>query len=869
MHYVRTPAVVVALALLLIAVMHVSAVAPGNLAFQRTWDRTDQPVAAGSVARTWIWGPEASTTVLQEDYANSPGGKRQVQYYDKSRMEINNPNGDPNSPFYVTNGLLVVELMTGRLQLGDDQFQQYAPAQVNVAGDPDDPLTYADLAPMRAAAALPAGSTITQRIDGNGMVSNDPTLAVHAVTAAFRLTVPGIDHQVASPFWTFLNSSGPVQINGQTVNERLFDPWFYATGFPITEAYWANVKVGGTPRLVLVQCFERRCLTYTPGNPAGFLVEAGNVGQHYHTWRYEQVPGVATPTATTAYEPATMYTYRTSWGHRYDPATKMLAPGSLATSTNGDIYVLDYAASRVQKYDNNGVYGTSWGSAGAGNGEFNVPLGIAVDSDGNVYVADTFNHRIQQFDSAGNYKRQWPVVDPISATALEPHSIVIGRNNLVYVGGYNENVSVIQIYDSVGSFLTQFGSRGAGPGQFDVPAGLAFDSSNQLYVLVQGVNVGNNRVEMFSSTGDFLIQWGSTGEGENQFAIPLSISVDSHSVLYIADGANERVTMHTPIGEYLGEFNLPGDSTIPLAVADDGYNNLYVVETNQGVLKFDLVRAYQYKWNDNLRGSFAGPVGIVYANDGTVLITDQDTNRVVRFATDGEFLEEWGKAGTGTGEFDEPIGIAVNSKGEIYVVDTNNARVQKFNDEGAYLSQWGSSGTGNGQFKIPVSIAVDAHDNVYVTDYELARIQKFTAEGSYLGQWGTFGSSNGQFDNPEGIAVHANIVYIADSDNNRVQAFDLDGSYLFQWGTAGAADAQFNEPTSISVDEHGYVFVVDEQNHRIQKFTSTGTHVATFGGKGSGDGQFDYPYGITVDPDEVVYVTDYENARVQVWDPER
>ena len=122
------------------------------------------------------------------------------------------------------------------------------------------------------------------------MVSSDSSLASHGVTAAFRLSVPGIDHQVASPFWEFLNSTGPVRINGQTVNERLFDPWFYATGFPITEAYWANVKVAGTVRLVLLQCFERRCLTFTPGNPAGFETEAGNVGQHYRVWRYERIP---------------------------------------------------------------------------------------------------------------------------------------------------------------------------------------------------------------------------------------------------------------------------------------------------------------------------------------------------------------------------------------------------------------------------------------------------------------------------------------------------------------------------------------------------------------------------------------------------
>jgi hypothetical protein len=37
---------------------------------------------------------------------------------------------------------------------------------------------------------------------------------------------------------------------------------------------------------VLVQCFERRCLTFTPDNSPESQVEAGNIGQHYYLWRY-------------------------------------------------------------------------------------------------------------------------------------------------------------------------------------------------------------------------------------------------------------------------------------------------------------------------------------------------------------------------------------------------------------------------------------------------------------------------------------------------------------------------------------------------------------------------------------------------------
>jgi hypothetical protein len=72
------------------------------------------------------------------------------------------------------------------------------------------------------------------------------------------------------------------------VTGKLFDPTFFATGLPVTEAYWTRVLVGGQRVDVLIQCFERRCLTYTPTNPTEWRVEMGNVGQHYYTWRYDR-----------------------------------------------------------------------------------------------------------------------------------------------------------------------------------------------------------------------------------------------------------------------------------------------------------------------------------------------------------------------------------------------------------------------------------------------------------------------------------------------------------------------------------------------------------------------------------------------------
>jgi hypothetical protein len=261
---------------------------PVDSQFIQTWDRTDRPVSTGQVSRTWMWGPEAFTPVLTEEYAESPGGERDVQYFDKSRMEITNPNAVDDGIWYVTNGLLSTELITGRMQIGHDTFEERQPAQVNVAGDPDDPdgPTYASFTDLLDAPPIPAGWLVTQRVDREGNTSLHMSLIAYNVSVGFPDAETG--HTIADPFWEFMASDGMVYQDGGYTTAPLFINPYYATGRPITEPYWAEVAVGGTAKDVLIQCFERRCLTYTPDNPEGWQVEAGNVGQHYHQWRYDQ-----------------------------------------------------------------------------------------------------------------------------------------------------------------------------------------------------------------------------------------------------------------------------------------------------------------------------------------------------------------------------------------------------------------------------------------------------------------------------------------------------------------------------------------------------------------------------------------------------
>ena len=228
---------------------------------------------------------------MQEAYAEGAGGKHLVQYFDKSRMEINDPKADKNNPFYVTNGLLTVELITGRVQVGNSKFENRYHAEIPLASDTDDPNapTYASFQNVLGSdfsGVSEVGSVLTFEINRGGSTRDVPRYSTYGIKNAYleKATKLGI----ASVFWDFLNASGPVLVNGKQQTARLSDPYFYATGYPVTNAFWASVKIENKPNTdVLIQAFERRVLTYVPSAPEGFKVQMGNIGQHYYSWRYQ------------------------------------------------------------------------------------------------------------------------------------------------------------------------------------------------------------------------------------------------------------------------------------------------------------------------------------------------------------------------------------------------------------------------------------------------------------------------------------------------------------------------------------------------------------------------------------------------------
>ncbi len=278
-----------------------------NFYFRDRWVASDHLVATPGVERFYTWGPAVGGNpedVTLEPYKESPGGLRQVQYFDKGRMELNQPTTGQ-----VTSGLLVRDLVTGQRQDGDNTFVTLAPSQTQVAGDdvsvnPDAPV-YASFknvitfgTPDDHSKASTPNAIINQFINKAGDVST--------FTPPEQLTIGAYQgetgHNIAKVFQDFENLRGPTTnpATGQRLeNQPVYtdNPTVNVFGYAVTEPFWVSTKVAGTQRTVLVQLFQRRVLTYNPALGSQ-KVEMGNLGQHYYKWRYiENNPTLAAPTA--------------------------------------------------------------------------------------------------------------------------------------------------------------------------------------------------------------------------------------------------------------------------------------------------------------------------------------------------------------------------------------------------------------------------------------------------------------------------------------------------------------------------------------------------------------------------------------------
>lgn len=152
----------------------------------------------------------------------------------------------------------------------------------------------------------------------------------------------------------------------------------------------------------------------------------------------------------------------------------------------------------MQQLKADGSFVRQWGSTGkigVWAGEFNYPTDVALDSNGVLYVADGYNDRIQVFGRDGKLLRKWGgpfamnIFGPFDGWFATVTRVTVDNSDEVFVADfYNHR---IQKFTADGEFLTSFGAKGTGPGQFNHAIAVAAAEDGTVFA----VDFGNNRIQ--------------------------------------------------------------------------------------------------------------------------------------------------------------------------------------------------------------------------------------------------------------------------------------------------------------------------------------------------------------------------------------
>ncbi len=233
-------------------------------------------------------------------------------------------------------------------------------------------------------------------------------------------------------------------------------------------------------------------------------------------------------------------------------------PG-VAIDSRGQILVLHRGAHPILVFESAGKFVRSWGDGmfsegkvaavasgdrGPGASGYSAVYGpagcdscgvhsIRVDPAGNSWVVDAPGHVIYKMDGRGKVLLQLGQkgVAGMSPTNFNlPTDVAFGSNGDIYVSDGYGNPRVVK-YSADGKYLLQWGKRGSGPGEFQLPHNIVVDGRDRVYV----TDRDNRRVEVFDATGKFLTEWRDTG-GVSARAITADQHIWTGGVLRSLDG---------------------------------------------------------------------------------------------------------------------------------------------------------------------------------------------------------------------------------------------------------------------------------------------------------------------------------------------
>jgi sugar lactone lactonase YvrE len=242
------------------------------------------------------------------------------------------------------------------------------------------------------------------------------------------------------------------------------------------------------------------------------------------------------------------YTPIERWG-QLPEGRKWGSTSAIDVAPNGNIWVAERCGANscdgsdlpsVFEFDPSGKLLRSFGA-----GMFVFPHGMHVDRDGNVWVTDAQaskakakGHQVIKFSPTGTVLLTLgkPGVAGAGTDELNsPSDVAVAPNGDIFVADGHDSGSNMRIvkFSKDGKFIKTWGKPGSGPGEFNAPHSLTFDSRGRLFV----ADRANNRIQIFDQDGTLLDEW-------KQFSRISGIFIDRNDVLYAAD--SESNTKRNP-----------------------------------------------------------------------------------------------------------------------------------------------------------------------------------------------------------------------------------------------------------------------------------------------------------------------------------
>src|SRR5215207_11550742 len=173
-------------------------------------------------------------------------------------------------------------------------------------------------------------------------------------------------------------------------------------------------------------------------------------------------------------------------------------------------------------------------------------------------------------------------------TFSRPYGLGIAPDGTIWVA----NQDRFELFAPDGTYLETWGTPGSAEGEFEFYApesgygtaygDVAFDADGNIYVL----DTGNHRVQKFDPDRNFLLAWGSVGDGEGQFLAPPSIAVSPDGRVYVPDEKRRDVQIFDTEGAFLGAFGEEGlgdgQFGVTAGVAVDAIGDVWVADYTSG-----------------------------------------------------------------------------------------------------------------------------------------------------------------------------------------------------------------------------------------------------------------------------------------------